>query len=335
MKLYELKDVKKHYGRRPVLDVPALSFEKEKLYVIYGPNAAGKTTLLNLLAFLDRPDEGEIRFYGNPASSPRKNIPGAGVTMVMQNPYLFGTTVLKNVISGLTFRFVGAREAAGIAAPVMSRLGLWDLKDRQVNSLSGGERRKVALARAAILDTDVLLLDEPTVHVDSASAALIEELIHGLIRDGGKTIIMTTHDLNQARRVASDIVYLIDGRPGSTCLRNVFIVNLAGSDGVKRARFNNGTGIYVASEKTGSARIVIDPEDIIISREPVSSSALNSLAAVITGISKTDGLIDVTVDAGMELHAFITRKSLKEMRLDVGDKIFVTFKASAIGVYDA
>lgn len=334
MKLYELRDVKKYYNGYLALDIPLLTFERENLYIIYGPNAAGKTTLLNLLAFLDKPTEGKVLFYNSDFCLQEDNLRHR-VTLLMQNPYLFKTIVLENVTFGLALRSVSSAEGRQKVEPVMKQLGIWELRNRHVNSLSGGEKRKVALARAVVLDTEVLLLDEPTPHIDKAHAGLIEDMISAAAHYSKKTVIMTTHDLNQAHRLTPNIIYLINGRIKDLPLWNFFSVYLTGANGVKKALVNQKTEIYVATEKTGPARIVIDPKDILLSRKPIRSSALNNFMTKIIGVSEVNGLVDVVVESGIRLHAFITYKSLRDMQLNIGEDIFIAFKASAVEVFDA
>lgn len=335
MKLYELRDVKKYYGAHLALDIPSLTLERENLYIIYGPNASGKTTLLNLLAFLDKPTAGELFFYKNSVPCLLKNNLRYRVTLVMQNPYLFKTTALENTISGLIFRSIGRGEAKDKAAAVMKWLGIWKLRNRHINSLSGGEKTKVALARAVVLDTEVLLLDEPTSHIDKAYVSLIEDMISRIAEKAKSTVIITTHDLSQAHRLTPNIIYLINGRIKNLPLWNIFSVHLTGSNNVKKARVNQKTEIYVATHKTGPAKIVIDPKDILLSHRPFCSSALNNLETKIVGISEVGGLVDVLVESGIRLHAFITHKSFRDMHLNIGDKIFIAFKASAVEAFDA
>ena len=334
MIIYELRNVKKYYGASPALDIDSLSLRQGAFYVFHGPNGAGKTTLLNLLAFLDKPGAGEILFDGG--RPPGKISPGRpirDVTLVMQNPYFFKTTVMKNVTRGLSFRRMGADEILRTSEPVMKKLGLWKLRDREVGSLSGGEKRKVALARALVLGTKVLLLDEPTAHLDKVHMDVIEEVVSELPKDGERTVIMTTHNLAQTCRLTRDVIFLMGGRMTDTPLWNFFAVELKGTEATKTARLGLETEIFAATDRTGAASIAINPKDIIVSREPIHSSALNSLHGKITGISDASGLIDVAASVGVTLHSFITRKSLDEMKLAVGQEIFLTFKASAVEVF--
>jgi len=212
MNIYELVNIKKYYknGSSSILalDIPWLSLEEGKFYIVYGPNAAGKTTLLNLLAFLDTPSEGEIIFNTS------KKMPTSEITLVMQDPYFFKTTVLNNVTYGLRMRFVNKKRIMEQVKPVMEELGLWKIKDKVALGLSGGEKQRLALARAIVLQAfnKVLLLDEPTAHLDNLNTNLIETFITNIARRD-KTIIMSTNDINQAHRVKADeVIYLSNGQ---------------------------------------------------------------------------------------------------------------------------
>ncbi|MFC1454001.1 ATP-binding cassette domain-containing protein [Verrucomicrobiota bacterium] len=332
MKVYECNNLKKYYGDILVLDIASLSFDKGGFYIIYGPNAAGKTTLLNLLAFLDRPDAGTIAFRGTPGSKKiHRSI--TDVTLIMQTPYLFKGTVLQNVCRGLAFRGMKKDRMLKRAQPVMEKLGLWKLYRRDVSALSGGERRKVAVARSLVLDTDIILLDEPTAHLDSIHVTVIEQIISEAARKAGKTVIMTTHDIHQAHRLVDDIICLTGGRITQTPLWNNFKVVIRAANGVKKAKLAGGPDVYVVTEREGDGSIAIHPKDIILSREPIHSSALNCLKGRITGVNEVNSLVDVVVDTGAIFHSFITHASFRKMNLVIGQEIFLTFKASAVEVF--
>ncbi|MFH1353104.1 MAG: ATP-binding cassette domain-containing protein [bacterium] len=331
--MYKLTGIKKTFGGVPALNIPSLRLNEGRFYVIYGPNGAGKTTLLNLLSFLDYPDEGEI-------------IPGSGncgcpqgvpwdrrdVTMVMQNPYYFRGTVKKNVSIGLVFRSVKKSGIEEIIKPVMEEFGIWDLRDRNINLLSAGEKKRVAIVRALVLNTKIILLDEVTSNVDKIHADIIEEALLKLVGLAGKTVVMTTHDLSQAYRMTENVIFLVKGSVSDSPLWNVYKVNLSGEAGVKKALTRSGAEIYVATRKTGPASISVGPRNIIVSRHAVSSSALNNLKGKVVSIAERNGIIDIVVDVRVKLHVFITRKSLRDMHLEVGEEIFVVFKAAAVEV---
>ncbi len=205
---YELCGVVKRYGSRTVLHAAHLAIPAGRTLAILGPSGAGKSTLLRLLGFLEAPDEGSLRFGG--VATERAPLPIARrrqVTMVFQRPILLNTSVWNNVAYGLWLRGRVARERV---AEALERVGMGHLAKARALTLSGGEAQRVALARALVLQPEVLLLDEPTANLDPANVRIIEEVLQTL-RAGPTTIVIVTHNLFQARRLADDVLLLIEG----------------------------------------------------------------------------------------------------------------------------
>jgi tungstate transport system ATP-binding protein len=167
---------------------------------ILGPNGAGKSTLLRLMHGLLKPSAGSV-VWPQPLTQ----------AMVFQRPVMLRTSVLTNIEYGLNLRGVAATERRQRAYAALQRVGLPDLAARQGRKLSGGEQQRVALARAWALDPQVLFLDEPTASLDPASSREVERIIQEIAASGTK-IVMTTHNLGQARRLAEEVIYLEDGR---------------------------------------------------------------------------------------------------------------------------
>ena len=167
--------------------------------VVLGPNGAGKSTLLRLLLGLLHPSEGRID-WPVPLTQ----------AMVFQRPVMLRTTALANVEYGLRVRRLPATEVAARAREALTRVQLAHLADRPARLLSGGEQQRVALARVWALRPQVLFLDEPTASLDPASAREVERII-GEIGAAGTRILMTTHNLAQARRLAEDVIYMEGG----------------------------------------------------------------------------------------------------------------------------
>jgi tungstate transport system ATP-binding protein len=167
---------------------------------ILGPNGAGKSTLLRLMHGLLKASSGTLHW-------PQVLSQG----MVFQRPVMLRTTVLANVEYGLKLRGVerGGRRDRAMAA--LASVGLPNLADRPARRLSAGEQQRVALARARALEPQVLFLDEPTSSLDPASTREVERIIHE-IAAGGTRIVMTTHNLGQAKRIADEVVFLDNGR---------------------------------------------------------------------------------------------------------------------------
>jgi len=209
--LYKLDGVTHRYGGRSVLEISRLEVHAGEVVCLVGPTGAGKSTLLRLLAGLESPSSGSLRFGEDRLGD--RELPLAvrrRITLVFQQPRLLAGSVRANVEYGLRLR--GLSRCPGRVQAVLDRLGLGPLAARPARTLSGGETQLVALARALVLEPDVLLLDEPTAHLDPARVALAEEVIRAAHRDRGTTIVWATHNLFQARRLAKRVAFLLDGR---------------------------------------------------------------------------------------------------------------------------
>ncbi len=213
--ILRIENIKRFYKDGFTLEIPSLEFQEGKIYAIFGHNGAGKTTLLNLLAFLDFPQEGKVLFKEKeivPRNSDLVSL-RKKVTLAMQNPYLFEGSVIQNLYYGLKLRSLRFNEVKEKIENTLDMLGLWGLRNRDVQTLSGGERQKLALARAIILDVEVLLLDEPTPHLDETCTTFIEKFINDIVTNrSSQTLIMATHNLEQAHRLSKEIIFLFGGK---------------------------------------------------------------------------------------------------------------------------
>ena len=209
--LYELHDVQQIYNGRTVLDVGELQIKRGEVLGLVGPSGAGKSTLLRLLAFLEQPAAGVLDYEGRVCDETWPDLNGRRrVTMVFQNPHLLRRSVSDNVSYGLTLR--GRENGRDDVAEMLSALGLEALADAQARTLSGGEAQRVALARALVLKPDVLLLDEPTANLDPYNIKLIEEIVRRTNEEDGTTVVVVTHNVFQARRLADRVGLLLAGK---------------------------------------------------------------------------------------------------------------------------
>jgi len=212
--LLRVSSLVKKYARKEVLRVEDFSFFGGKIYSIIGPSGAGKSTFLRLLNLLDFPTEGKIFFQGRevpPGGKERLKIQRQ-MTMVFQKPVLFNTTVYNNVAYGLSIRGESGKCKRKKALSALERVGMKDFAGRRAASLSGGEGQRVALARAIVLEPEILFMDEPTANLDPANIALVEKVIKELNRERGTTVIMVTHNIFQARRLAQEVLFIYKGR---------------------------------------------------------------------------------------------------------------------------
>ncbi|MFQ5614899.1 MAG: phosphate ABC transporter ATP-binding protein [Anaerolineales bacterium] len=206
--LYRVRDLKKTYQARTVLDVPALAVREGELLAVVGPSGAGKSTLLRVLHFLEKPTSGQIGYCGQPVTDPVPLSQRREVSMVFQRPEMIDGTVWDNVEFGLRLRGIAD---PGRVAGALKRVDLLPLKDAAVHTLSSGETQRVALARVMVLSPHVILLDEPTANLDPHNVALVEKIIRNLHRESGATIVLVTHNVFQARRLADRVGFLLGG----------------------------------------------------------------------------------------------------------------------------
>ena len=210
--IYRLQNVTKAYEGRRVLEVDSLNVHRGEIFSLVGPSGAGKSTLLRLLNFLEPPTQGRIRFLDVEFSA-RQPMPLAyrrRVTTVFQRPILLNRSVWANVSYGLGLR--GQRDQTDRIEKALDQVGLHDFARQRARTLSGGEAQRVALARAIVLRPDVLLLDEPTTNLDPYNVGLIEEIVQQLNQEQSTTLVLVTHNIFQAKRLAHRVALMLEGQ---------------------------------------------------------------------------------------------------------------------------
>jgi tungstate transport system ATP-binding protein len=192
-------------GGRRLLGPLDLRFDKNGRSVIMGPNGAGKSLTLRAIHGLIQPDAGRVSLGDASTQAARR-----AQAMVFERPVHLRRSARANVEYALAVRGTGRVERRARALAVLERTGLSSLAERRARVLSAGEQQRLALARAWVLEPEVLLLDEPTASLDPSATRAVEGLIESIAAAGTK-IIMTTHDLGQARRIADEVVFLNRG----------------------------------------------------------------------------------------------------------------------------
>jgi tungstate transport system ATP-binding protein len=172
--------------------------------VLVGPNGAGKSTLIRLAMGLIAPTSGRITWGGRGETDGRRR------AMVFQRPVMLRRSAAGNVAYALKAAGIARDARARRLADLLAQAGLASLADRPARRLSGGEQQRLALARALARDPEVLFLDEPTASLDPAATKAVEDILRGVAQSGVK-IVMATHDLGQARRLAGEIVFMLRG----------------------------------------------------------------------------------------------------------------------------
>ena len=215
--LLELKNVKKQFKDNHVLKGIDLSVEKGEVIAIIGPSGSGKTTLLRNINFLETADSGSMVFRKQQidlAQPTKKQILWARrhMAMVFQNYNLFkNKTALENISEGLVFgQSKSKNEADDLSCQALDQVGLLDKKDFYPSQLSGGQQQRIGIARATVLNPDIVLFDEPTSALDPE---LVGTVLHDMktLADKGQTMIVVTHQMSFARNVASRVAFFSDG----------------------------------------------------------------------------------------------------------------------------
>lgn len=211
-------------GEALLSDISA-TLESGPLTMVMGPNGAGKSLLLRLCHGLLTPGSGSVRW-----TCDRKQITPPVQAMVFQTPVMLRRTALANILFALSLTAISRSGRRSRALTALQRVGLEAMADRPAFLLSGGERQRLALARAWATEPQVLFLDEPTANLDPASTSAVEKII-ATIHKGGTHVIMSSHDLGQARRLADEVIFLHHGRIVEQCSADVFFAGPESQEG--------------------------------------------------------------------------------------------------------
>jgi tungstate transport system ATP-binding protein len=325
-----------------------------EVLVIIGPNGAGKSILLETLALLQRPTAGRVLFEGQPVDG-RQLALRRRMAVVFQEPLLLRRSVADNVVMGLRLRGVPRSVRRQRAAAWMGRFGIAHLARRSAITISGGEAQRTNLARAFALEPEVLLLDEPFSALDEPTRDELLDDLSAALRDTGVTTVFVTHDRDEAMRLGDQVAVLMGGvirqvgTPAEVFAAPVDeeVAAFVGVETIVAGRVRSladglatldlgGVAVEAVSstlEPAAEVLVCLRPEDVVI--EPAGpdsrrTSARNHLRGSVTRITPLGGQVRVMVDCGFSLVALITKQSLEDLRLKVGDEAVASFKASAV-----
>lgn len=348
--MIELKSLCIDLGAFHLRDL-TLNIRDGEYFIVLGPTGSGKTVLLETIAGLHSVKSGVILLNGLEVTKTEPEKRGIGI--VYQDYVLFPhLSVIKNIAFGLRQRGRSRKEAEAEAGWTIELLGLSSLLNRKIGTLSGGEKQKVALARALAIKPKVLLLDEPLSALDPETREKVQQELREIRNKLNQTIIHVTHDFEEAVSLGERIAVLGNGcimqvgtadeifcQPKSEFVarfamtRNIFAgeVRDGGDEGANIDI--GGTSIWAVTNLRGHRYASLRPEDILISTQPFVSSARNSFMGTITDVVSKGSTVCLTVNVPPDFVCLITRRSFEEMELRKGGKAYVTFKASAVNVF--
>jgi len=347
--LIELENINKTYGKNTVLKQVNLQIQEGEVFSLLGPNGSGKTTLLRIMAGIEKPTSGEMCFKGAKVGDGNLNDLRLKTTMVFQKTALFNTSVYKNIAYGLRLRELSKKETDRKVREVLKTVKLEGYEKRSAKKLSGGEQQRVALARALALDTEVLLLDEPTANVDPKNVSIIEDVLSWVNKEKKTTMIVATHNMFQAETLAKRAALLLEGKivkvgapqeifnlpptllASYARLENVFSgVSKITGEGTSLVDVGDDVQIETSFEKIGNTTVFVRPEDIIVSLNPIVSSARNSFEGRIVEVSDLGAIVKLRVKAGRDFTVQVTKRSFNDMQLNIDSRVFLAFKASSV-----
>jgi tungstate transport system ATP-binding protein len=355
MALIETANLGQKYGGQDIIKNISLKVGQGEVLALIGPTGAGKTTLLRLLDLLETPSSGSIYFDGEEVTAGKRLRLQARrrMSFVLQKPVVFNMSVHDNIACGLKWRREKEPAISRRVNSALELVGMTGYSSRTARTLSGGETQLVAIARALAVTPEVLFLDEPTANLDPVSTARVEEVLAHIIGQQKTTVVMATHDMSQGQRLAGRIGVIINGEllqtgspsdifstPGDTRVAElVGIGNIL--SGVIMNRDNElvaidvGGGIIqaISGYHIGAeVHALIRPEDVTLSLHKDASSARNTFEGRITRISPVGALVRVELACGFPLLTVVTRRSAQDLDLAVGNRVYATFKATAVHV---
>lgn len=349
--MIEVKNLSVDLGEFVLKDI-SLDIEEGEYFIILGPTGAGKTVFLESIAGLYPVQSGEIWLRGKEVTKvePEKR----KISIVYQDHVLFPHLSVKdNIVFGLRINKATAEDEKDRLNWAAELLGINNLLHRRPDTLSGGEKQKVALGRAIITRPELLLVDEPLSALDPETRESVQQELRRLHRALGITILHVTHDFEEAIALGNRIAVIGGGRlmqvgtpeeifrhPNSEFVarfamtRNIFLGKAERKPSGDTVFRVDGAEFVIAADADGTRHASIRPEDILISSEPIRSSARNCFPGTITHVVDKGSTLYITASIPPELSCLVTRRSFEEMELHEGKKVYLTFKASSIHLFD-
>jgi tungstate transport system ATP-binding protein len=352
--LLTLRNVTVRHGEHVSLQSAALEVYAGEVLALIGPNGAGKSTLLRVMGMLQRPDQGTVVFRGQDALNGNSLELRRRIATVFQEPLLLNATVHQNAALGLKLRGIGRAEIDRRLGPWLQKLSVAHLAARSARTLSGGEAQRTSLARALVLEPELLLLDEPFSALDPGSCEALLRDFQRIVKENGITTVFVTHDRDEAFALANRVGVLNQGyllqigsredvflRPETESVAEIVGMEnrLAGvvetSDGDYVTIKINDLRIHAKGCFSPGTKVVacIRPEEVSPSLTPCQAKDQNRLTGKV--ISVSPGMIHhrITLDCkGFNLIALVDRKEFFDLNLFEGQEIAAVFSPTAVHV---
>jgi tungstate transport system ATP-binding protein len=356
----EIKDVAVAYDGRTVLDVPHLAVRRGEVLTLLGENGSGKTTLLRLFGLLLRPVRGRVFFHGEEVDfgdTGRLLQLRRRMAAVMQEPLLCRMSVQGNVGLGLRFRGLSGKEAKQRAREWLEKLSISHLAERPGAKLSGGEAQRTSLARAMVLNPEVLFLDEPFGALDAPTRQNLLQVFRAVLAESAVTTVFATHDRGEALGLGDRVAVLTQGRLAQVgSAEAVFskpeTVEVARFVGMEteipgrierveggRAEVECGGRILKAD---GNYRVgdevylTVRPEEIEVhpGKGSAPQDSVNALAGLVTSILPAESYYRIEIDCGEKVVAFVRRARFRENPVEPGDQVKAIFPSYSAHLID-
>ncbi len=353
----ELAGIRVERGGRVVLDVPALTVLAGEVLAVIGPNGAGKSSLLRVMGALEAPAAGTVRFQGLPVTAGQGLAVRRRMASVFQEPLLADATVFDNVAMGLRFRGADRERIAAQVARWLTSFEIAALATRQARTLSGGEAQRAALARALVVEPELLLLDEPFSALDAPTREGLIDDLGRVLRAERITTVLVTHDHEEAMVLADRVGVLFEGRlvqldSTSRVFRapeSEAVARFVGIETVVGCRIlSSRDGVFTVevggqimevrqevdppAEPGEEARLCLRAEDVTLKTgtpPPGASLPPNRLKGAVARLYPVGLHVRVAVDCGFPLTALVTHRAVEELGLGEGVEVTVQFKATA------
>ncbi|MEA1894712.1 MAG: tungstate ABC transporter ATP-binding protein WtpC [Euryarchaeota archaeon] len=347
--MIRIENVSKDLGEFKLSDA-TLQIDEGEYFIILGPTGAGKTILIEMIAGIYRPDSGRVLLNKTDVTNvlPKDR----QISMVYQDYMLFPhLTVEGNIGFGLRQKKVDKSEIKAKANEITDILGISHLLGRYPGTLSGGEKQRIAIARAVVTEPAVLLLDEPLSALDSRTTERLSAELARIHKLMGTTTIHVTHSFEEAFALGDRIAVMCGGRiiqvgtPEEVFRRpnSKFIADFVGVANLFRGRSIvhddlsevriDGISAVSNTVASGDVSVSIRPEDILISKREIDSSARNSFSGEIVEVKDMGGIVRAVVDVGVPFVVTLTKRSYEDLRLAPGTRVCIAFKASAVHVF--